>query len=596
MEFIKIETLAQVEEAIKQIPDIVAVDTEFVKGDPRTTQLLTIIIADSERAWYFDYNECVTKGFKYLIRKCIESRAVIFLQDYNHCDTVILYKHGIDIRDKQVYNLIDMHHLIDENADHSLDARIKESYGDDYKTQFWNTYKNYEDAPEEEAIEYACKDAIYTFRLGVKDLKFVPTNLYNEVRLLSRSLLDTELRGLKVNTKLIKEEYSILEYRIRKCSEELRKEYNDYCEIWELKEWEKQLSQRKTDRGKLLVKRPYFNFDSDRQVSWLMYEALGIETIEKTKTGNPSTSISTLESLVANGAATKSILDYKELKSVFSTFIEGMLERTESDRIYPHFNVSGTTTGRLSHSNPNMGNLPKSGTIRNFFVPDSGMFIIGADYSQLEVVIEANLTKDPNLIKIITEGMSKHDITANGLKLERGQAKTLNFALQYGAGSGKVCKILGVSKSEGDRIFKEYWDLYSGVRDLKERTNEEIAKTGKITNLAGRTRHFPKPVNKWEMYKQQRQAYNFLIQGVAAECCNRAFYRFANWLKETGDGEALFSVHDEIVCQVWGNDAQLPYFCMSELTKCMEDVSKEFGFEFSLTAKAYGPLTCWSKE
>src|ERR1044072_8832817 len=97
------------------------------------------------------------------------------------------------------------------------------------------------------------------------------------------------------------------------------------------------------------------------------------------------------------------LADYKETKSLYGTFVEGMLDQVDGGRIYPRFNVNGTTTGRLSHSGPNMANLPRDGVIRNFFIPDDGNSIIGADYSQLEVVVEANLTEDKSLLKIILE-------------------------------------------------------------------------------------------------------------------------------------------------------------------------------------------------
>jgi len=582
------QTLAQVEEAVKQIPEVVAIDTEFVKGNPRTTRLLAIIIADSEQAWYFPWyiaDETCIDNHKYwdTIRDIIESRKAIFLQDYNHCDTIILYKHGIDIRDKQVYNLIDMHHLIDENANHSLDTRVKEVFNDPYKEIFWGKYQNYEDAPESEATEYACKDAIYTYRLGVKDLQQVPTDLYQHVKSLGRSLLETELNGLKVNLRLIQETKDSLDTEIQAYLPKLKEEFYEQTEIWELQEWAKEISKRKSNDGRLRVQRPVFNFDSDKQIAWLVYEALKCPALVKTKTGNPSTNSEALLALSESRPALKTLCQYKETKAIYNTFVEGMLTRVENNRIYPHFNVSGTATGRLSHSDPNMGNLPKTGVIRNFFIPDVEMAIIGADYSQLEVVIEANLTNDPNLIRILTEGASKHDITAEGLGIDRNQAKTLNFALQYGAGAGKVGKILGVSKHEAEDIFRRYWELYSGINALKEKVNEEIERTGQITNLAGRTRHFPRPRDKYEMYRQQRQAYNFLIQGVAAECCNRAFYRY---------GKGLFSVHDEIVAQVPIADAETE---KARLIQVMENISKDFNFKYSLKAVAYGPFDCWKK-
>ena len=591
MQFNKVDTIEQAQDLIRIMPEVVAIDTEYVKGDPRTTKLLLVIIADSERAW------AVVPSLLPVLIPTIKSRKLIFLQDYNHCDTIILLKNGCDLRDTNCHNLIDMHHIMDENAAHNLDNRITITFNDRYKHTFWSKYKNYEDAPEEEALEYACKDAIYTYRLGRSDIVAIPNwTLYEHIRQLSKSLLETELNGIKVNTFLIEKTKEILDKEIQKYLPKLREAFNEYCEIWEFQTWTEEISKRKSESGRLRVPRPTFNFDSDKQIAWLVYEALKLPVINKTKTGNPSTNQETLQTLSESQPALQELVRYKDTKSIYSTFVEGMLERVQDGRIYPNFNVSGTSTGRISHSNPNMGNLPKTGIIRNFFISDVGMVLIGADYSQLEVVIEANLTEDPQLLKIILEGKSKHDITAEGLGIDRDQAKTLNFALQYGAGAGKVAKILGISKQKAENVYERYWKLYSGVHALKEKVNKEIEEKGQITNLAGRTRHFPKTGNKFEVYKQQRQAYNFLIQGVAAECCNRAFYLWANWLKDNNEGNALFSVHDEIVCQVYQQDPQRPYWLMRELEETMERVSLDFNFKYPLKAVAYGPLACWGKE
>jgi len=591
MEFIKITSHKHALEEIPKIPDVVAIDTEYVKGNPRTTKLLSVIIANNDKAWIFDAE--LLSVFK----ECILSRSLIFLQDYNHCDTIILYKHGIDIRDLNCHNLIDMHHLLDENADHSLESRVLETFGDDYKTRLKGQFDN---------LEYMGKDGIYTYKLGIKDYETMECGpdtpelwgLYGHVRKLSRALLDTKLNGLKVNTALIQHEYDHFAPKIKAAEVKVRTELNEYCELWELEKWvkniqkwESKLKRPPTDDQRLRIKRPVFNFNSNEQVAWLVYEALKCEVISKTKTGNPSTDFETLQTLAESEPTLRSLVELAELKSQFTNFIEGMLNRVEDNRIYPQFNVSGTSTGRISHSDPNMGNLPKTGTIRNFFVPDDGMVIIGADYSQLEVVIEANLTDDPQLLKIINVGASKHDITAQGLGIDRNSAKTLNFALQYGAGVGKVRKILGVTQSEAEDIYKRYWELYSGVSALKEKVSKEIQETGQITNLAGRTRHFSPPKNKYERYKQERQAYNFLIQGVAAECCNRAFYRTCEYFKDK-PAQTLFSVHDEIVCQVEADKARA---AKNSLVLFMNESSKDFNFKYPLTAKAYGPLDKWDK-
>lgn len=596
MEFFEITTVDEAKEFINTIPDVVAIDTEYVKGDPRTTELLSVIVADSDRAWV------IVPALLPMLTETIRARKLIFLQDYNHCDTTILLKHGCDLRETECHNLIDIHHLIDENAEHDLGSRVLLEYGDNYKKEFWAKYKNFEDAPHDEALEYECKDAIYTYRLGVASLSSLSPKtleLYEHVRELSRALFETELNGLTVNEPLIRQTKDTMSKQISECLPKLRSELNDYCEIWELQKWAEKLSKYKTTKGALSAKRPPFSFSSDAQLQWLLYNGMGLPVINKTKTGNPSTDYDTLKELSESYPQVKSVFEYKEIKAVYSTFVEGMLERVKDAHIYPHFNVSGTSTGRISHSDPNMGNLPKDGVIRNFFVPSPGMVIIGADYAQLEVVIELNLTDDPGLKQIVLGGASKHDLfkadlDKAGFNIPRSQVKNINFALQYGAGAKKISKMVGCNLSEGQRIIDTFYKRFSGVKALKDATDDIVSRTLQVTNLAGRTRHFEKPKNQYELFRQQRQAYNFLIQGVAAEACNRAFYRFANEAKhDSAPCRALFSVHDEIVAEA--GDGVWSGYWMNRLVEIMEQSSEDFNFKYKLQAVPYGPLSFWCK-
>lgn len=602
MEFNKVQTEQQALELIRIMPEVVAIDTEYVKGDPKTTQLLSVIVAGGDIAWAID------PSLLPMLTPTVRSRKIVFLQDYNHCDTTILLKNGCDLRETNCHNLIDMHHILDENAEHDLGSRTNFSFSDNYKSEFWSRYSNFEDAPEQDALEYQCKDAIYTYRLGMQDyiqIKDKYVQLYEHIRQLSSSLFETELTGLPVNVKLIEDTKKTMGEEIASHLPVLKDTFKEYCTIRELQKYCKVIEKYKTEASQL-KHRPVFNFDSHDDIRWLVYEGLGCPVLRKTpvkvskKTGkrgggNPSTDYDALEELSRDYPELLPLLKYREVQSIYDTFVVGMLDRVKNGRIYPHFNVSGTATGRISHSDPNMGNLPKEGVIRNFFVASPGMAIIGADYAQLEVVVEANLTNDPQLLKIILEGASKHDITAQGLGIDRNSAKTLNFALQYGAGVRKVSKILGVSDREANDIFTRYWELYRGVKALKDKTSELLKTSGQVTNIAGRTRRFPKTNNPFELAKQERQAYNFLIQGVAAEACNRAYYRFASQLKENGGvGRALFSVHDEIVAEV-ENDGQCPEFFKTSLVRIMEQSTPDFNFKYPLKAQSYGPYDCWRK-
>lgn len=587
MEFHQVTTIQEVQKLMSKLPSIIAIDTEYSDLNVRKAELLSVVISTNGRDAY----TVDPKFIKYLepIKNC---KALLF-QNFT-VDVFILAKYGLDLSNCQIFDTMLMHHLIDENAEHSLESMVINYYSDSYKKEFWEKFKTYQEASEYERLEYEGKDANYTYLLGMKFLEELKdkSNLVEHVHRLAKALFDTEVLGVKVDVDLINQTQVDMSQKIASYLPKLRKEFKDEVTIWELKKWSKEISKRKTAAGKDRVVRPNFSFSSDKQLSWLLFECLHLPVISKTKKGNPSTDYETLVELGKEYSRISPIVQYKGDKTLYSAFVEGMQDRIEDGRIYPRFNVNGTHTGRISHSNPNLGNLPKDGPIRSFFISNEHHSIIGADYSQLEVIVEANLTKDPQLLKIILEGASKHDITANGLGVDRNTAKTLNFALQYGAGIFKVSKILGVSHGQANDIFERYWRIYSGVKSLKDKAIKEVEETGEITNIFGRTRHFDKPRNEYEKAKIERQAYNFLIQGPAGDVCNRAFYQMHERLKANGHGRTLWPVHDEIICEIKDEYVEEE---KEALTRIMEEVTQYVRFEYPLQAVSYGPLKAWAK-
>jgi DNA polymerase-1 len=220
------------------------------------------------------------------------------------------------------------------------------------------------------------------------------------------------------------------------------------------------------------------------------------------------------------------------------------------------------------------------------------MVLIGSDFSQLEVIVEANLTEDKQLLKIILEGASKHDITATGIGIHRDKAKTLNFACQYGAGTHKISKILDISYRDAEDIFNRYWLLYGGVKALKDQTAREVARKGFVTTLFGRSRHFDTPKNEFDKARIERMAYNHLIQGTGADITNRASYLISEKFKESQVGRFLFSVHDEVIAEVRKDDLEIGQKIIQD---CMLEPSSYLKLKYPIQSKSYGPILCWSK-
>lgn len=574
-------------------PKIVSFDTEYTELNIRKAKLLSVSIGVSKDLTYI-FDGTVYEELDKVSR--ILDQAEILLTWNMVVDWFMLSKHGIAPDKNKIFDAMLAEHLIDERLSHGLGDFALREYNDNYKKEFWGEIDSYQEAEKETAYDYEMRDGSYTFSAGVRYLQSLKDRmeLVRHVHRLQWALFNTEIQGIKVNKSLMVTTRDTMKAKIEEYLPKLRSEFNEYCKIWELQKWKEEVEKRSTTTGRDKVVRPSFSFTSDKQVSWLVYDALGLEVIEKTKKGNPSTSYNALSNLRDSRPELGLLVDYKETKAVYSTFVEGMLERVEDDsRIYPGFFINGTATGRISHNNPNMGNLPTAGVIRNFFIPDSGNVIIGADYSQLEVVLELNLTEDTSLKKIVIEGASKHDITAQGLGIKRDQAKTLNFALQYGAGAFKVSKILGMSLKDAEDIFRRYWELYSGVKTLKDQTCKTLEETGQVTNIFGRTRHFDKPKNEFEKAKQERQAYNFLIQGPGADMMNMAAYHIQETFQEHGIGRLWFTVHDEAVTEC---RKELVDVGINDIMSCMGIPNKYLKLKYPVGAVAYGPLECWGKE
>ncbi|GAC1499929.1 MAG: hypothetical protein NVS1B10_03130 [Candidatus Saccharimonadales bacterium] len=570
-------------------PKVISLDTEYSQKQVRGATLLSISIGVSPELTYIldDFTQ---------VQRFINSAETVYVWN-GVVDWYILTQNGYQFPKEKMFDCMLAEHLVDERLPHGLGDFALREYNDDYKNEFWSAYKTYQEAPKEAAYEYELRDGCYTYRAGVKyqGLLKGKLGLLQHVHKLQWALFDTEIKGIAVDLPLMVKTKAEMSAKINEYLPKLRREFNDYCNLWEIKKWKQEINKRKSAKGKQGVARPVFSFTSDKQVADLLFgqEYLGLRSTEKTKGGSPSTAFDSLKELSKSHPEISTLVEYKEVKGIYATFVDGMLERVENGRIYPGFFVNGTATGRISHNNPNMGNLPKDGVIRYFFVPDRHHSIVGADYSQLEVVVEANLTEDPQLLKIILEGASKHDITATGLGLSRDQAKTLNFALQYGAGIHKICQLLSVSYKDGQEIFEAYWKLYGGIKNLKDKTFKTLHDEGQVTNIFGRTRHFDKPKNEFEKAKQERQAYSHMVQGPGADMMNMASYTIAERFNKEKLGRFLFSVHDEAVTEV--QDSLIDQ-ARCAIVDSMEVPNAYLNLKYPVQCKLYGPLKCWSKE
>ena len=308
-----------------------------------------------------------------------------------------------------------------------------------------------------------------------------------------------------------------------------------------------------------------FNINSPKQLGEVLFDELGLPAGRKTKTGW-STDAETLEDLRPYHTIIDDILTYRQVSKLRGTYGEPLAAQAdEHNRIHTRLNQTGTATGRLASSDPNLQNIPVRGELgrelRRFFLADEGSVLVDADYSQIELRVLAALAEDANMKRAFIEGEDIHTAVASEVfhvdpddvtpDLRR-RAKAVNFGIVYGIGDFSLAKDLGITRKQAKQYIENYLSTFSGVSAYLDRTVEEAKKNGYTTTLFGRRRNIPelKASNRNLRNFGERVAMNSPIQGTAADVIKIAMIRVNRALKETGlDARLIMQVHDELILE-----------------------------------------------
>ncbi len=308
-----------------------------------------------------------------------------------------------------------------------------------------------------------------------------------------------------------------------------------------------------------------FNLNSPKQLSHVLFERLRLPTLRKTKTGF-STNEEVLTILAGQHEFPALILEYRQLAKLKSTYIDALpkLVNTATGRIHAQFNQTGTETGRLSSSQPNLQNIPirteLGRQIRKAFIPlEPGHILVAADYSQIELRILAHFSEDPVLRKAFEENQDIHAFTASLIfdmpeknlpAAMRDTAKRVNFGIIYGMSAFGLSKDLGISQEDAQEFIEKYFLRYPRVRDFMEQTILQCRKQGFVTTLLNRRRYIPEINSANESIRlfAQRQAINTPVQGSAADLIKLAMIDIHKEIRRRKLAcRILISVHDELV-------------------------------------------------
>ena len=311
-----------------------------------------------------------------------------------------------------------------------------------------------------------------------------------------------------------------------------------------------------------------FNINSPKQLSGILFDKLKLPVVKKTKTGF-STDEEVLTKLAKTNDLPKILLEYRQISKLKTTYIDAFPELMDkvTHKIHTSFNQTGTETGRLSSSSPNLQNIPvktESGRrIRQAFIPSKGFDgILSADYSQIELRILAHLSEDEVLQAAFREGRDIHRYTASlifGLEEKevtdemRDNAKRVNFGIVYGMSSYGLAKDLGIDAKTAETFIEEYFLRYPKVKKYLDHQIDFVRKHGYVTTMLGRRRYIPEIKNTNMAIRQfaERQAINAPIQGSAADLIKRAMVDVSGRMKEKKiQSRMILQVHDELVFEV----------------------------------------------
>ncbi len=313
------------------------------------------------------------------------------------------------------------------------------------------------------------------------------------------------------------------------------------------------------------------NINSTQQLSRTLFETLKLEPPDrrqKTASGLYSTSAEVLELMRGQHPIVDLILEYRELAKLKSTYVDTLPLQVnpETARVHTSFNQTGSVTGRLASSDPNLQNIPVrtelGRKVRNAFVVDEGMTLLSVDYSQIELRIVAHMAEDEAMLNAFREGQDIHTATSAAInhvplkdvtKSMRSHAKAINFGLIYGMSAFGLSRSAEITLAEAENFVKAYFDQFPGVKRYLDSIRQQATRQGFVETLLGRRRYFPNLQNQMNVNirnREEREAINAPVQGTAADIMKLAMLKVPGALREANlQARLMLQVHDELLLE-----------------------------------------------
>ncbi|HEY44587.1 MAG TPA: DNA polymerase I [Anaerolineae bacterium] len=314
-----------------------------------------------------------------------------------------------------------------------------------------------------------------------------------------------------------------------------------------------------------------FNINSTQQLSKVLFEELGLTPPDRTRrtaSGYYSTAASVLEELRQAHPVVEHVLQQREISKIKSTYADALPQQVDlhTGRVHTSYNQTGSVTGRLASSDPNLQNIPirtdLGREIRKAFISEPDQVLLSVDYSQIELRIVAHMGPDETMIQSFLDDQDIHAATAAAIfevspqevtPEMRRRAKAVNFGLIYGMSPFGLTRTTDLTLAEAENFVQTYFERFPGVKKYLARARLQATENGYVTTLLGRRRYFPQlltgaTVSETARARAVREAINAPIQGTAADIIKIAMLRLPDELKTAKlSARMLLQVHDELV-------------------------------------------------
>ncbi len=548
---VEMKSLAKLLESQKAI----SFDTETTGIDVNQAELVGLAFSfEKHKAYYVPIPEDKEEAMKRvaIFKPALENSNIIKIGQNIKFDLLMMKWYGVELGGNYFDTMI-AHYLLEPDLRHKLDyiseamlnykmVPIENLIGKRGKNQL-----SMRDIDPEKVTEYAGEDADITLQIH---------------SILSAELEKEELTQLNetIETPLINV-LAQMEFEGVRIDGEFLNNYST------------QLEKMIMDEERVIYQMAGVNFNiaSPKQVGEVLFDKMKIPyRWRKTNSGQYSTDVEKLNELAFDNEIVDKILSFRKYSKLKSTYVDALplMINAKTGRVHSNFNQARAATGRLSSENPNLQNIPikdEAGReIRKAFIPrDEDHILLAADYSQIELRLIAEISKDDFMLEAFNAGRDFHKATAAKVynvdfddvtPEQRRNAKTVNFSIIYGAGATNLSRQLGIKRTEAKDLIDNYFKQFQGLQAYMNDTIEYARENGYVKTLVGRKRILRdiNSRNGLARSNAERMAINTPIQGSAADMIKLAMIKIHDVLKDGKfKSKMIMQVHDELVFDVY---------------------------------------------